>query len=97
MNDENLRFTLDGELEKTWTALRFGTPWNGWLTPVVDRDTLTAVFDFGDLDEGEYALRFEGDTAVVKYPHEPDAPITLIPNNNGYNLFQLGWCFVAAE
>jgi hypothetical protein len=91
----DLRFTIDNGQRKTWTALRFGNRWNGWLTPVVDRDTLESIFDFGEFDEGEYTLTFEpDDTAVITDNFEGE--VLRLPDDHGYDLFHLGWCFEEA-
>lgn len=93
--DEN-RFRLDG-LESTWEAVRFGEPWNGWLTPFTTRETLASLLDaLGD------GCRWEGDTAVVwptidlveGEPHDPDTEDRIAPDDDGtYDLGVLGWTF----
>lgn len=83
----NPRFTIDRfDPEDTWSAVRFGSRWNGWETPVVKREVLEAVVAAA---EGE-TLTYIGNAAVISgdevHP-EPDGT---------YDLGQLGWCFTEA-
>ena len=92
-------FTLDGS-DRQWRAVRFGNPWNGFLTPVVARETLENILD--SLEDGR---RWEGDVAVVwptidMVPGEEPDPKTedrVVPDSEGnYDLGVLGWTFVGA-
>lgn len=80
-----MRFTIDSfGPEFTWSAIRFGPRWNGWATPVVDRQTLVSVVGAA---EGE-SLHFIDDVAVISGEK-------MRPDSEGnYDLGQLGWCFV---
>lgn len=68
-----------------WPAFGYGTPWNGWATPVVTRDTL------GDLLVAtEESHVWDGDAATVA-----DDRSALKPDATGhYDLSFLGWTFV---
>lgn len=91
------RFTLDGH-DATWPAVRFGEPWNGFVTPVVTRSALASLLDAtGD------GYRWEGDTAFVwptidlgpEDEPDPEAVDRLEPDTEGnYDLGALGWVFV---
>lgn len=92
------RFALDG-VDRGWTAIRFGESWNGFLTPVVSRETLVELLNA--LGEGH---RWEGKVAVV-WPtvdlapgdeHDGDLEDRLLPDREGnYDLGVLGWVFVS--
>lgn len=81
-------FTIDGfEPEHVWRAIRFGRPWNGWATPVVNRATLESVIAAA---EGE-TLHFIEATAVISGDK-------LRPDSDGnYDLGQIGWCFIKTD
>lgn len=90
------RFTLppfDGE--RSWPAVRYGAPWNGFATPVVHRETLEDLLQ--TVGDGH---RWEGDV-VVLWPtidlqpgEEPDEVDRLDPTSDGlYDLGELGWVF----
>lgn len=92
-------FSVDGQ-ERVWEAVRFGEPWNGWLTPVVTKETLENLLEA--LGDGH---RWEGEIAVV-WPtidlgdgaaHDPDTEDPIVPDDDGtYDLGELGWTFIPA-
>jgi hypothetical protein len=100
-------FTLDaleaeaveaGREPRSWPAVRFGEPWNGWATPVVERSVLASVLTAISAATGE-PHRWDGDLAVVAGPvgesGEPEYEDRLEPDDSGlYNLGILGWTFV---
>lgn len=70
----------------------FDRPWNGWDTPIVDRETLEAV-----LAGAEEAVTWSADVAVLRRPDE-DEEIRLEPDAAGrYHLGELGWTFVSED
>ena len=93
-------FTVDGQ-EYAWKAVRFGEPWNGWLTPVIKRETLENLLSF--LGDG---YRWKDDVALV-WPtidlgraevHDPETEDRLQPDGDGtYDLGELGWAFTPAR
>lgn len=82
-------FTIDGfEPEHVWTARRYGSRWNGWETPVVDKGTLEAVVAATE----EETLRYVDEVAIVS------SETRLKPDVDGnYDLGELGWCFVRVD
>lgn len=92
-------FSVEGQ-ERSWEAVRFSKPWNGWLTPITTRETLENLLDV--LGDGH---RWEGDIAVV-WPtidldegesHDPDTEDRIAPDDDGnYDLGTLGWTFIPA-
>jgi hypothetical protein len=77
--------------------VRFGEPWNGFVTPVLTRSTLASLLEAtGD------GYRWEGDTAFVwptidlgpEDEPDPESVDRLEPDNEGnYDLGALGWVF----
>ena len=55
-------FVLDATppVDRRWRAVAFGTPWNGWATPIVTRETLQET-----LDDLAVAWGYLGPGAVV--------------------------------
>ncbi len=83
-------FTLDGQPEHTWTAHECGEPWNGWATPVVDRDTLQDVI----ATDTRLTLRFTDAGGAIIYDTTTDDFDTITPTPTGhYSLRILGWRF----
>lgn len=90
------RFTLPPfEGTRSWPAVRFGEPWNGFATPVVIRQTLEDLLEVvGD------GYRWEGDDVVVWSAIDlgpddlPEYEDRLSPDGEGlYDLGALGWVF----
>lgn len=81
-------FTIDGFApEHVWTAVCYGPRWNGWATPVVNREVLESVVAAA---EGE-TLHFIEDVAVISGDKlRPDA-------DGNYDLGQIGWCFIETD
>lgn len=90
------RFTLPPfEGVRSWPAVRFGEPWNGFATPVVTRETLEDLL--AAVDDG---YRWEGDVVVVWSAIDlgpddlPEYEDRLSPGADGlYDLGALGWVF----
>jgi len=90
---ENRFFTLDiaDGFDGPFEAVSFGKPWNGWLTPVVTRETLERLFPLGA--SGDMQLTFTADG--VAHIDEDESPVDITPDANGhYDLAHLGWTFV---
>lgn len=91
------RFTLDAlsATDQSWQAREYGTPWNGWLTPVVDRETLEQV-----LAAASERHTWDGEAVrLLGWMNEPEEDHgVLIPRSDAlYDLGELGWTFVVAE
>lgn len=93
------RFTLPPfEGARSWPAVRFGEPWNGFATPVVTRETLEDLLKaVGD------GYRWEGADVVVWSSIDlgpddlPEYEERLSPGRDGlYDLSSLGWVFEQA-
>ena len=79
--------------------------WNGWLVPVVDRDTANRIVarqqllsaDNPDNDQ----LSWDGDTLVHHQPTYEDeqgyAPTRVEPAADGTYCVSFDWCWVAAD
>lgn len=93
------QFTLPGfEGTTSWTAVRFGDPWNGFATPVVCREVLEDLL--GVIGDGH---RWEGDEVLIwatidlEPDDEPQDVERLSPDREGlYDLGALGWVFERA-
>lgn len=62
-------FDLDSVRPRSWPAVEFGRPWNGWTTPVVARTVLESI-----LTEAEEPHVWDGDTVLVGDDAEPFGP-----------------------
>ena len=96
------RFTLDGLLGQpdapTWSAVRYGSNWNGWATPVVNRAVLAEILEFIRGATGE-PHGWDGPAALVSGPvedgGEPEYVDCMEPAEDGtYDLGGLGWTWV---
>lgn len=95
-----MQFSLDSLPDRSWPALRFSEPWNGWATPVVTRDVLAEVL----AASGE-PYRWDGNdvllgTAAVDLQpgQEPESYARVCASGEGsYELGQLGWTFIAVD
>lgn len=77
-------FDLDTIRPRSWPAVEFGRPWNGWATPVVARTVLESV-----LTGAREPYVWDADTILVGDEAEP-----LRPRPDGlYDLALLGFCF----
>ena len=78
-------FTHDGAEGATFTAVRFGDPWNGFAAPVVDKANMDAIVQALD-------GHWDGDRAVFgnEDAFEPSADGT-------YDLGDAGWTFARAD
>ncbi|MGB3696267.1 MAG: hypothetical protein WBA05_02430 [Gordonia sp. (in: high G+C Gram-positive bacteria)] len=87
-------FTIDSNPHLKWHAERFEEPWNGWVTPVVTRETLENLF--ADLADGDYspgAVQEDG-CVLVYMPDYDDGDYYIEPDADGlYHLVELGWTF----
>lgn len=84
-----------------WPAVAYGTPWNGWVTPIVTRETLEKIVEFlgndKDFIEGiesgsEYSpsefFVWDGDTLVIEGER-------LSPSEDSTYAFGfIGWTFI---
>lgn len=81
-------FILESDPDTTYPAIRFGLPWNGFDTPVIDRATLKAILD----STGE-EHRWDGDAVWVGEDEKP-----FLPGEDGlYDTAFLGWAFLASS
>jgi hypothetical protein len=94
---DDLAFGIDGDA-RSWRAVSFGPPWNGWDTPRVTRATLAQLLP--DLHEGH---RWTDDGVLVwptadlmpDEPHDPETEDLIRPDADGaFDLGYLGWVFV---
>ncbi|WP_146135420.1 hypothetical protein [Antricoccus suffuscus] len=93
-----MRFTLDALPDRSWQALAFGEPWNGWATPIVARDVFSDV-----LNASGEPHRWAGDDLWLGTPaadlmpgETPDLWNRIEAEEAGtYALAALGWTFVA--
>ncbi|MCX5044080.1 hypothetical protein OG921_12985 [Aldersonia sp. NBC_00410] len=95
-----MQFGLDALPERTWPALRFGEPWNGWATPVVSRDVLDQMLAAsGEPHRWEGSGLWLGTPAIDVQPgQEPEFYERVRASGDGsYDLGQLGWTFVAVD
>lgn len=97
------KFTLDF-VDTTWEAVSYGPTWNGWVTPVVTRDTLQDLFDCatGGALEGDPVLSVvwhTNGTAMITEPFgEETMYYEIAPDADGhYDLAAMGWTFDYAD
>jgi hypothetical protein len=88
-------FHSDFDPETSYECFGFDEPWNGWVTPIVDWQT---VFDV--LQDAEWLVRTEG--AVILAARDAGVPedeiVVLEPDNDGrYHLRDLGWTLSRTE
>lgn len=77
-------FAFDAFPDLVFLAREYGPTWNGWDTPVVDRETLADL-----LAALEFPHRWEGERAAFKVDDQQEL---LGPREDGlYDLGQLGW------
>lgn len=94
------KFTLD-DPKYAYEAVSYGDTWNGWLTPVVTRQTLTALIRNEDPTGKRLKLTFDDAGVATIYDKSWDdalgvdyEPDTIQPDANGnYDLGLLGWPF----
>ncbi|SLJ23059.1 Uncharacterised protein [Mycobacteroides abscessus subsp. abscessus] len=93
-----IRFKFDGD-DHVFTAHGRGDYWNGWLSPIVGRDTLTAVIDrmnARDEADGDWRtdLRWDGDDAVIRqvdlHTGDEEWELTINPDADGHYLLDMG-------
>ncbi len=90
-------FVLDATppVDRRWRAVAFGTPWNGWATPIVTRETLQETLDDLAVAWGYPVGRIDPDGTLTVFADEPDDTITVRPDDGGlYHLYHLGWTFL---
>lgn len=86
-------FTGDWAASTEYRCWGFDTPWNGWDTPIVDRQTLEAVV----ADTGVDRVSWDGQVAVISREDEDEA-VRLEPDADGrYHLRELGWTFTSED
>jgi hypothetical protein len=93
MSETPNTFTLDFT-DCVWTAVSFGEPWNGWLTPVVTRATFDQIVE--DAAGSTIAVTFTSNgTAMITEPFgEETIYFEIAPDTDGnYDLAPLGWTF----
>lgn len=77
-------FAVDGLDGHLFHAVRYGEPWNGWATPVVDQATCRALLSaVGALHQWQGAVVSLGDGTVTR----PDC-------QGCYDLGEWGWTFI---
>jgi hypothetical protein len=68
----------------------FDSPWNGWVTPVVDREQLEHLVSV----EPDLSFDSAGNLVYRSPEYALDATFVIMPTNDGlYHLVDLGWCF----
>lgn len=85
-------------------AVSYGTPWNGWATPVVTRETLEKFRATCEADEeimdslreqsGEYEgkmLEWDGDSLWI------DGTLISPREDGTYAFGFIGWCFIEVD
>lgn len=90
-----MRFTIDGNAN-TYEALAYGPRWNGWVTPVVTRDTLEQIARDADPDGVYLSITFDVDgvATYVDLTNEDYDDIAIVPDDDGhYDLSVMGWTF----
>lgn len=105
MDTTTTRFGLDPIDDTpmvTYEAVSYGERWNGWLTPVVTRETLVAVITGRDPLEEWMRLEFTPDNSAVVWQTTDDVwddePTVIAPDADGnYDLGCLGWTFDEAD
>jgi len=95
MSETQSTFTLDFT-DKTWNAVSFGKPWNGWATPVVTLETFEDIVAWA-ADTMTVNFHTNG-TAMIEEPFGKETIyFEITPDANGnYDLSQLGWTFETA-
>lgn len=93
-------FTIDGLQDDgyQWHAVAFGTPWNGWATPVVTAETLQNMLDdLAELDDvviGE----IQADDGFLIYGEDPEDNYVIRAGiDDLYHLYKLGWTFLVCR
>jgi len=96
-------FTMDF-YSKAYPAMAYGPHWNGWLTPVVSRETFEKMVrnEYSDPgDELYFTLSFDDNGVATFTEGGPDSDSythKIAPNEDGgYDLSCLGWCFDEAD
>jgi hypothetical protein len=90
-----IRFAFDGDT-RVFTAHGRASHWNGWLRPMVDRDTLVAVVDrMNERDtERRTELRWRGGEALIREVDRVDGTElwqgVMSPNADGRYLLDMG-------
>lgn len=95
-----MRFSLDALPSRSWPAIRFGEPWNGWATPVVTRGVLAEMLTAsGEPHRWDGSNVWLGTPAVDLQPgQDPEFYECVRPSDDGsYDLGQIGWTFTAAN
>lgn len=96
MENETKYFSADWHLDdagesytKVFSCVGFDMPWNGWATPIVNREQLE---DFASNEEG---VSIVDDALTFTYDDPEYGTLTICPDRAGlFHLSQLGWCFV---
>lgn len=95
MSDDQ-HFTLapfEGRL--SWSAERFGEPWNGFVTPTVTREVLKdLLISIGDGHRWDAADAVVWPTIDLSPDDQPEYEDRIEPGADGlYDLGPLGWTF----
>src|SRR5919198_11176 len=83
------RFYLDGTLDRPVVGYTDGSRWNGWATPVFDRDTamqvMTAVNDANEGEDDQRSISYDADrdAFLIHDPNHPDEGPEVVP---GYDV-----------
>lgn len=82
--------------DTSWAAVGYDSPWNGWVTPVVTRESLEKFVNWVKADEEmmelmEYPVEWHGDTLHME-------GIEISPDSHGnYHLSSLGYIFCTTD
>jgi PAS domain-containing protein len=82
-------FYLDGTLDRPVVGYIDGSRWNGWATPVFDRDTamqvMTAVNDANEGEDDQSSISYDADrdAFLIHEPMHPDEGPEVVP---GYDV-----------
>src|SRR5918911_1955847 len=83
------RFYLDGTLDRPVVGYTDGSRWNGWATPVFDRDTavqvMTAVNDANEGEDDQRSISYDADrdAFLIHDSNHPDEGPEVVP---GYDV-----------
>ena len=102
-----LYFSEDWDPSAVYPAEEFGPRWHGWVTPVVTKDTLTAMAnhwketnaseDDANLDGALALVRFDGEVAVWQFAGDEEEYRMPARSDGLYDLGTLGFTFYARE
>ena len=88
-------FSHDASPEIIWECFGFDAPWNGWASPIVDRET---VIDL--LEDAGWWYRTEGESIFLASEETTDdEEIVMLQQDDEahYHLRDLGWTFMEAK